>query len=30
MPKGEHTIRFKMYAPNAGFSQDNTYHLTVQ
>lgn len=30
LPKGEHTIRFKMSAPNAGFAQDNTYHLTVQ
>ena len=26
---GEHTIHFKMNAPNVGFSQDNTYNLTV-
>jgi hypothetical protein len=26
---GEHTIHFKMNAPNVGFSQDNTYILTV-
>lgn len=30
LPRGEHTIRFKMSAPNAGVSQNNTYHLTVQ
>ena len=26
---GEHTIHFKINAPNVGFSQDNTYNLTV-
>ena len=30
LPEGEHTIRFTMSAPNAGFSQDNTYYLTVE
>ena len=30
LSKGEHTIHFEISAPNAGFSQDNTYHLTVE
>jgi hypothetical protein len=41
LSEGKHTIQFKMSAPNAdmdptteenplGFSQDNTYHLTVE
>ena len=30
LPEGEHTIHFTMSAPNAGFSQDNTYYLTVE
>jgi hypothetical protein len=32
LPPGEHTIHFEMSAPNfgeTGFSQDNTYYLTV-
>jgi hypothetical protein len=29
LPPGEHTIHFEMSAPNFGFSQDNTYILTV-
>jgi hypothetical protein len=29
LPPGDHTIHFKMNAPNVGFSQDNTYILTV-
>lgn len=29
LPKGEHTVHFSFDAPNAGFSQNNTYHLTV-
>jgi predicted small secreted protein len=27
---GEHTIHFEISAPNAGFSQDKTYYLTVE
>ena len=33
LSKGEHTIHFEMSAPSVGeegFSQDNTYHLTVE
>jgi hypothetical protein len=30
LPPGEHTIQWEMSAPNAGFSQDVTYHLTVE
>ena len=30
LSNGDHTIHFEMSAPNAGFSQDNTYHLTVE
>lgn len=30
LPEGEHEIHFQISAPNAGFSQDNTYHLTVE
>ena len=30
LPEGEHEIHFEISAPNAGFSQDNTYHLTVE
>ncbi len=29
LPPGEHTIHFEISAPSLGFSQDNTYHLTV-
>jgi hypothetical protein len=29
LPPGEHEIHFEMSAPNVGFSQDNTYILTV-
>ena len=29
LSKGEHTIRVEVSAPNVGFSQDATYHLTV-
>jgi hypothetical protein len=29
LSKGKHTIHFEMSAPNVGFSQDNTYNLTV-
>ena len=29
LSKGEHTIHFEISAPSLGFSQDNTYHLTV-
>jgi hypothetical protein len=29
LPPGKHTIHFEMSAPNVGFSQDNTYNLTV-
>ncbi len=29
LPPGEHTIHFEVNAPNVGFSQDNTYILTV-
>jgi len=29
LPPGKHTIHFEFSAPNAGFSQDNTYKLTV-
>jgi hypothetical protein len=27
---GEHTIHFQGSAPSAGFSEDVTYHLTVE
>ncbi len=30
LSKGEHTIHFEMSAPSVGFSQNNTYHLTVE
>jgi hypothetical protein len=30
LSEGEHTIHWVMNAPNSGFSQDVTYHLTVQ
>ncbi len=30
LSKGEHTIHFEISAPSVGFSQDNTYHLTVE
>ena len=30
LSEGEHEIHFEISAPNAGFSQDNTYHLTVE
>jgi hypothetical protein len=30
LSEGEHTIHFEMSAPSAGFSQDNTYNLTVE
>jgi hypothetical protein len=30
LSKGEHTIHFEMIAPSVGFSQNNTYHLTVE
>jgi hypothetical protein len=30
LSKGEHTIHFEISAPNVGFSQDNTYYLTVE
>jgi hypothetical protein len=30
LSEGEHTIHFKMSAPSVPFSQDNTYHLTVE
>jgi hypothetical protein len=29
LSKGEHTIHFEISAPSLGFSQDNTYYLTV-
>jgi hypothetical protein len=29
LPPGEHTIHFEASAPSVGFSQDNTYYLTV-
>jgi hypothetical protein len=29
LPPGKHKIHFKISAPNVGFSQDNTYKLTV-
>lgn len=29
LPRGEHTVRFSIDAPNAEVSQNNTYHLTV-
>ena len=29
LPPGEHTIHFEISAPSLGFSQDNTYNLTV-
>lgn len=29
LPPGEHTVHFEVSAPNVGFSQDNTYILTV-
>jgi hypothetical protein len=30
LSKGEHTIHFEISAPSVGFSQNNTYHLTVE
>jgi hypothetical protein len=30
LSQGEHTIHFEISAPSVGFSQDNTYHLTVE
>jgi len=30
LSEGEHTIHFEMSAPSVGFSQDNTYYLTVE
>ena len=29
LPPGEHTIHFEVSAPSVGFSQNNTYYLTV-